>query len=193
MRTLIRSAALLLVLSACAAGGQPGGEPSVPAPADERGAIYAVLLDSMRHHAPGVALKHRYVQVETVPPARQIGYDHLMREVPEATPDLIAAFQAAAEQPADVRALVGRGEVEWIRRDSLAQVMRAVTAPELPRAANLSTTRFSPIGMSPDGRRALVYVYYWCGGLCADQHWALLERQPDGRWTLRRTLLTIIS
>jgi hypothetical protein len=83
--------------------------------------------------------------------------------------------------------------VEWITRDSLAEVMRAVTTPRLPRAADISTTRFSPVGISADGRQALVYVHYWCGGLCADQHWALLQRQPDGRWALRRTLLTIIS
>lgn len=189
-------AGLLLLAAGCAPADTPEGAPPVPGPAvaaDERGAIYAVLLDSMRHHAPGAPLRHRYVQVEAVPSATPGRDDYLLREVPEVTPELLAAFHAADRQPTDIRSLVRRPDVEWITRDSLDGVMRAATASRLPRAANFSWTRFSPIGLSADGKRALVYVHYWCGGLCGDQHWALLERQPDGRWSLRRTLLTVIS
>jgi hypothetical protein len=171
--------------------------PSAPAPypmAEEAGAVYAVLLDSMRHHAPGSPLRRRYVQAETVWDARHQSDDYLLRSVPEVGPELLAAFRTANEQPADLRALVrGRG-VEWITRDSLDVVMRRMMKDRrLPTAAAFSTTKFSAAGFSADGRQALVYVSYWCGGLCGDEHWALLERQPDGRWSVRRTLLTVIS
>jgi hypothetical protein len=162
--------------------------------AEEAGAVYAVLLDSMRHHAAGTPLKHRYVQAETDPETRRRSDDYLLRSVPEVTPELLAAFYTAGQQPADLRALVRRPGVEWITRDSLNTVMRRMLQDRsLPHAADFSTTRFSAVGFSADGRQALVYVSYWCGGLCADQHWVLLERRPDGRWSIRRTLLTVIS
>jgi hypothetical protein len=154
-----------------------------------------VLLDSMRRHAPGSPLRHRYVQAETtVREPRRASDDYLLRSLPEVTPELVAAFHAANQQPADLRAIVRRQGVEWITRDSLDTMMRRMMEDRrLPTAALFSTTRFSAVGFSADGRQALVYVTYWCGGLCADQHWVLLERRPDGRWSIRRTLLTVIS
>jgi hypothetical protein len=122
--------------------------------------VYAVLLDSMGRHAAGTRLLHRYVQVETVE-ARETASrsgDFLLRTIPEATPELLEAFRAANEQVVDVRALVGNGAVEWITRDSLAGVMRRATEHHLPHAADFSTTRFSAVGFSADGRTALAYV-----------------------------------
>lgn len=184
----------LLALAGCdPASRMPSGAAPHPM-AQEAGAVYAVLLDSLRHHAPGAPLKHRYVQVETDSQTPRRSDDYLLRSVPEVTPELLARFHTAGQQSADLRAVVrGRG-VEWITRDSLDTVMRRMLLDRsLPPAADFSTTRFSPVGFSADGRHALVYVTYWCGGLCADEHWVLLERRPDGRWSIRRSLLTVIS
>ena len=193
---ILRHLCLLIVL--VLAGCDPASRtPSGPAPypmAEEVGAVYAVLLDSMRHHAPGSRLRHRYVQAETVWEARRRSDDYLLRSVPEVTPELLATFHTANQQTADLRALVRRDGVEWLTRDSLDRVMRRMMEDRrLPAAADFSTTQFSAVGFSADGKQALVYVSYWCGGLCGDEHWALLERQPDGRWSIRRTLLTLVS
>src|SRR5829696_6244476 len=154
----------------------------------EAGAVYAVLLDCMELYPPRI--RHRYVQVETVEgketaPRRN---EDLLRGVPEATPELLAAFRAANEQVVDVRALVARDDVDWITRDSLAGVTRRATGEHLTDRAGFSTTRFSAVGFSADGRTALAYVSFWCGGLCGNEHWALLQRQPDGRWVMSRAL-----
>lgn len=185
MRSRIGAAAALLVaLAACARDDQTGRASSTPA--DERGAIYAVLLDSMRRHPPIRGLEHQYVQVETEPPSRWAREEK--DPLPGVPPGLLAAFQAAEEQPADVRALVNRADVEWMTRDSLAEFVRPITF-----RANVAVTRFSPVGISADRRTALVYVSEWCGGLCGNKHWAVLERQPDGRWALKESLITAIS
>jgi hypothetical protein len=187
IRHLLCPAVLLVAIAGC------GPERQTAAAAAERGEIYRVLLESVRHHAPGAQLKHRYVQVETVPSSETNRDDYLLREVPEVTPELLAAFRAAESRSVDVRALVGRGDVEWITRDSLAQVMRAATTPQLPRSTDFTATRLSPIGLSADGKMALVYVQEWCGGLCGAEYWAVLRRQPEGGWVLLRTLVSVVS
>lgn len=191
MRVLI--IAIILSLAACAdPHGAPPSVDATGAPANDA-AVYAVLLDSMDQYPPGT--RHRYVQVETIEgketaPRRN---ENLLREVPAATPELLAAFRAANEQVVDIRALVGNDEVEWITRDSLEDLTRRAAAEHLTGRPGFSTTRFSAVGFSADGRTALAYVSFWCGGLCGNEHWALLQRQPDGRWVLRRTLVTLIS
>jgi hypothetical protein len=190
MRVLI----LVMMLSLAACGETRSAPPSANAnePRSEAGTVYAVLLDSMEQYPPGA--RHRYVQVETVEgketaPRRS---ESLLAGVPEVTPELLAAFRAANEQVVDVRALAARDDVEWITRDSLDSVRRVREKP-LTSRGRFSTTRFSAVGFSPDGRTALAYVSFWCGGLCGNEHWTLLQRQPDGRWVVRRTLATLIS
>jgi hypothetical protein len=185
---------IAIVLSLAACGETRSAPPSANAnePRSEAGAVYAVLLDSMEHYPPDA--RHRYVQVETLEgketaPRRN---DSLLHEIPEVTPELLAAFRAANEQVVDVRALVGRDGVEWISRDSLDSVRRGMER-RLTSRAGFSTTRFSAVGFSADGRTALAYVSFWCGGLCGNEHWALLERQPDGRWVMSRAVVTLIS
>ncbi|HEU4886152.1 MAG TPA: hypothetical protein VFT45_28190 [Longimicrobium sp.] len=185
---------IVMVLSLAACGETRGMPPSANAPRSEAGAVYSVLLDSMERHEPGTRLIHRYVQVETLEgketaPRRN---EDLLRGVPEVTPELLAAFRAANEQVIDVRALAARDDVEWITRDSLDGVRRG-RRENLTSPSAFSTTRFSAVGFSADGRTALAYVSYWCGGLCGNEHWALLERQADGRWVMRRALVTVIS
>jgi hypothetical protein len=184
--------AICLSLAAC---GQTRGASSSAAaePRSEAAAVYAVLLDSMDRYPPGT--RHRYVQVETMEGKETAPRRHedLLRGVPEATPDLLAAFRAANEQVVDVRALVARDEVDWIPRDSLGEVTRRATREHLTGRPGFSTTRFSAVGFSADGRTALAYVSFWCGGLCGNEHWALLQRQPEGRWVMRRALVTVIS
>ena len=190
IRRGVQAVALLLALTACGTAGQAAAPvPAAPSPADERGEIYTVLLASMSHNAR----KPRYVLTEAVPSPSAARDDYLLRQVPEATPELVAAFRAANARQADIRSLVGRADVEWITRDSLAEVMRIATTPQLPKSADFSTTRFSPVGFSADGQMALVYVQYWCGGLCAHENWAVLRRQPDGRWMVLRTVITLVS
>lgn len=179
MRTLIRSAAVVAALAACTRDGQTGRASSTSV--DERGAIYAVLLDSMRQHPPVPDLEHQYVQVETESSPRWL---REMEVVPPGVPaELLAAFRATDAQSANVRALVNRADVDWMTRDSLAEV---------PSRATVAVTRFSPVGISADGRMALVYVSEWCGGWCGTEGWAVLQRQADGRWALRESSITAI-
>jgi hypothetical protein len=187
----LSAAALLLALAACGTARQAAAPvPAAPARVDARAEIYTVLLESMSQNARRTP---RYVLTEAVPSPWSARDDYLVQQVPEVTPELVAAFRAANARQADIRALVGHADVEWITRDSLAEVMRIATTPQLPKSADFSTTRFSPVGFSADGQMALVYVQYWCGGLCAHENWAVLRRQPDGRWMVLRTVITLVS
>ena len=42
----------------------------------------------------------------------------------------------------------------------------------------------SPVGVSHDGQRALLYAGYYCGSLCAGGAYYLLEKDVDGNWDI---------
>lgn len=51
----------------------------------------------------------------------------------------------------------------------------------------------SAVGLSADGRQALLTVMYGCGGLCGAAYIVLLERDTRHRWHVRHVLLTSVS
>ena len=183
--------ALSLALAACAGAGR-GPSPGSRAAA-EAGAVYAVLLDSMRQHPEAGPWVHRSVQVETVPGRGFFGFESNLQHVPEATPALQQAFHAANRQVLNVRALAGREGMEWISRDSMETIHRRLLENDGRVDEPFTATRFTAVGFSEDGGTALLYVLYWCGLRCGEGYWAILTRQPDGRWVLRRTLQTVVS
>ena len=83
--------------------------------------------------------------------------------------------------------------MEWISRDSMDAMNRRLIENDGRIAEPFASTRFTAVGFSGDGQTALLYVMYFCGLRCGEGYWALLTRQPDGRWVLRRTLQTVVS
>lgn len=75
------------------------------------------------------------------------------------------------------RAGPGEGWVEFARR--------------FPGARRYAA--FSPVAYAADGRSALVYYEYHCGGLCGAGHLVFLERQADDRWRVTVALQTWVS
>lgn len=183
--------ALSLALGGCMGAGR--GPSSAGRMEAEAGAVYAVLLDSMRQHPPGAPLRHRWVQVETVPGPGNHGFEASLAHFPEFTPALQQAFHAASQRVLNVRAVSRRDEMEWISRDSLERVYRRMRDHLGAGPYPFTATRFTAVGFSEDGGTALLYVDYWCGLRCGEGYWALLTRQADGRWILRRTLQTMVS
>ena len=51
---------------------------------------------------------------------------------------------------------------------------------------------FSRVAFANEGTRALVYLEYYCGHLCAAGNWVLLSRQ-DTTWTVVKRLQTWVS
>lgn len=53
--------------------------------------------------------------------------------------------------------------------------------------------RLSRVGFTGDGRTALVFVSYYCGGLCAEETYYVLELGSDSRWIVTRSYMTSVS
>ena len=54
-------------------------------------------------------------------------------------------------------------------------------------------THVSGIGIGRDGRQALLMLDHRCGSLCGTGHVVLLERDDQGKWRVKRAVMTWIS
>jgi hypothetical protein len=157
--------------------------------------IYRLVLDSIGHHGHG-ELKHAFIQSDAQRPF-VMGNDRersvarfLEHSLEDTRPETIRAFQAVFDQPADVRALLALPDREWKSRAEIEQLHNWKGPPH--DLGLFSVTAFSPIGMSPDGSQAVVYISYWCGALCSDGQYVLLERAESG-WRIADVALAWAS
>lgn len=183
---------LLAALLALFAGSGAAAQPSAARVQDEARAVYAAVLESVAKDAPEDW--HRYVQEET-----ELGWTRMEQDdslhgiVPGMTPALLRATRAENTRVLNVRALTRREGVEWISRDSVNAMMRRIRENGGVIPERFTLTRFSAVGFSQDGTTALLYVHYFCGIRCGEAYWALLTRQPDGRWIVSGTVTTVQS
>jgi hypothetical protein len=86
--------------------------------------------------------------------------------------------------------LLARGELDALPTRDADAYWRAFHA-RFPGVAGLTST--SGVGISRDGRQALLVLDHSCGGICGTGHIVLLERDDAGKWRVRRAVMTWIS
>jgi hypothetical protein len=128
-------------------------------------------------------------------------YRDAVRQVPGLDSTTWASFVARNRAPAPVCGAFPSGAEVVLVPDSVPRALRAEAGnpdgywrafyARYPRAAGLTST--SGVGVSADGRQALLTLGHGCGGRCGHGHVVLLERARGGRWRVRHARMTWIS
>jgi hypothetical protein len=186
--SLRRSLALLLVLAACATARR---EPV--ADGNACGAV-AAAIDSLviGHDARRVGLLD-----ETTTPGPQ---DMLpIADLPGLDSTTVRSFRErnvhAAPNCASLPLVGGmtvlrQGDLRALPTDRVETYWRTL-GERYPGVAGITST--SAVGIGAGGRQALLTIDHRCGGTCGHGHIVLLERGDDGKWHVRRALMTWIS
>lgn len=164
-------------------------------------AVVEAAVDSLIPRSVGL----RLALADSTHPVRQAAvladYWAALRKAPGLDSTTWASFVASnrARRPA-CAALPSGAEVVLVR-DSDRQALRAASGnpdaywqtfyARFPRTRGLTTV--SGVGLSADGRQALLALDHGCGGLCGHGHVLLLTRAPGGRWHVRHVRMTWVS
>ena len=191
--SLRRPLVLLLVLAACATARR-----EAVSEGDACGAI-AAAIDSLviGHDAQRVGLLD-----ETI---AQRGPDLLpadlkrLEDMPGLDRETLRSFRernAHATPSCASLPLVGgatmlhQRDLQSLPQDDVEAYWRTF-GERFPGVTGMTST--SAVGIGAGGRQALLTLHHRCGGTCGHGHIVLLERGDDGKWHVRRALMTWIS
>jgi hypothetical protein len=192
------AAGVLLAAAACARHRVADG---ARAPAAAAGcAAVAAALDSLVPRRAG----YRLALADSTRPVPSFvladSTAHALRRTPGLDPSTWASFAAnnRARRPACTSLAAGDAVVVT---DSTARALRGQRGgpngywdafyARYPRTAGFTAT--SGVGVSRDGRQALLVVEHGCGALCGHGHVVLLGRGSDGVWRVRYARMTWAS
>lgn len=164
------------------------------------GAIAAAIDSLVLLHRP----EPRIVLWHETQPVRErtmfAGQWRIMREMPGLDPSTWASFVRHNQRaepacgtlplpnPVQHRSVAtDRGRLEGVDAETYWRRFREL----YPGAAGSVST--SGVGVSRDGRQALLLIDHGCGSLCGSGHIVLLERDAAGRWRIRAAHMTWVS
>jgi hypothetical protein len=159
--------------------------------ADQKDAIYRVLLDTLRWAGPDTLLFRDSTAVFSVDEGGSLFKNDstagLFRELKRVSARRRATTSLGLPGPirvitdAEQRELFRDGPNEgWTEFGRLFPNQKAVV-------------QISQIAFSEDGLEAVVYYGYSCGGRCGATQAAWLERHPGGAWRVRKVFVLSMS
>ncbi|HEX9936825.1 MAG TPA: hypothetical protein VGB15_06870 [Longimicrobium sp.] len=195
------AASALLILALVAPSHALAQEP----PSDREYAVWSAVIDTA---LVSPRVRRVVVQDTTVPGDRRRATGPFERRSltrqRDATPlpaELLEAFAHANEAPS-------RLDPARFRTKVRVQVLSQAGSQNLPARddhdawsemrdggfkGSSGVVKLSRVGFTGDGRTALVFVSYYCGGLCAEETYYVLELGSDGGWRVTRLYTTSVS
>ncbi len=176
--------ALIWMLSACSSSGEPPAEKEV----------ISDLFNAEFKNAEAVVVS----EFTTADMISQEHYDYFKQNIPELTPELLQAFQAANQQPARAAELLEiKPKVITISEDRRREIFSApegkgwdVFYQTYGRVPGIQS--FSRPGFSQDGKYALVYLGGSYGWLAGKGDLILMEK-VNGVWQVKSRVMVWIS